>query len=470
MVDADIVVVGAGPAGMTAACTAAEAGASVVLLDEQSAAGGQIFRAVERMSDNRGAILGGDYGAGRTLVADLEHPRITRHFNATVWRVDADGQVCFSVDGHGRRVRGHRLILATGALERPMPIPGWTLPGAMTAGAAQILLKSAGIAAANAVLAGAGPLLYLLAQQLIRAGRPPRALVETQQRGAAIRAARHWPGAARDWRLIAKGAIMLRDIRRARIPRFVGASALAIQGTNSVEGLTFTVGARTHRLECTTVLLHQGVVPNIQITRALRLDHAWDGAQRCFRPQTDDWGRTSVQAIYVAGDGAGIAGAPAAALQGQLAALDAVQSLGFIDRAGRDEGARSLRRALDRTLSARPFLDAIYAPSAALLRPDDATVICRCEEVTAGEIRNAAALGCIGPNQTKAFTRCGMGPCQGRYCGLTVTEILSEATGRPPEEIGYYRLRAPLKPIALQELADLAVQAPGIEGEPVRRA
>src|SRR5690606_27994120 len=109
-----------------------------------------------------------------------------------------------------------------------------------------------------------------------------------------------------------------------------------------------------------------------------------------------------------------------------------------------------------RERAARPLLDALYPPSPEVLRPDDATIVCRCEEVTAGEIRALAGLGCLGPNQLKAFSRAGMGPCQGRYCGLTVTELLAEATGRPPGEVGYYRLRTPLKPVTLGELADLA--------------
>ena len=115
--------------------------------------------------------------------------------------------------------------------------------------------------------------------------------------------------------------------------------------------------------------------------------------------------------------------------------------------------ASPLRRALARELAARPFLDAAYPPYGAALRPADNTVICRCEEVTAGDIRSYAKLGCIGPNQTKAFGRAGMGPCQGRYCGLTVTALLADANGQSPDETGYYRIRPPLKPVTLGELA-----------------
>lgn len=455
MTDADIVIIGAGPAGMAAARTAAEAGARVALLDEQPDAGGQIYRAVAHAQALRGEILGADYRAGIPLVAGLDHPAIQYLRGATVWRADPDGRVCFSIGGKGRQIAGKRLILAAGALERPVPLPGWTLPGVLTAGAAQILLKTAGVVPSGAVLAGSGPLLYLLAQQLVRAGRPPLALVETQPAGSLARAARHWAGALRGWRMLAKGAAMLAAIRKAGVRRFTGATDLAIEGGDAAEALTFKAGNQIHRLAARTILLHQGVVPNIQITQALRLGHEWDNAQRCFRPVLDGWGTTTAETIFVAGDGAGIGGAGSAALRGRLAALQAVHSLGLIDRQARDNGAAALRRALRREMALRPFLDALYPPPAAILRPADGTIVCRCEEVTAGAIRHAARLGCLGPNQTKAFGRCGMGPCQGRYCGLTVTEILAAETGQSPDQVGYYRIRPPLKPVTLGELSDL---------------
>lgn len=456
MADADIVVIGAGPAGMAAARTAADAGAQVVVLDEQPAAGGQIYRAVAAAAAARGTILGGDYQAGLTLVADLDHPGIRHLAGATVWRVDPDGTVCFSAEGRGRRLQGRRLILATGALERPMPVPGWTLPGVMTAGAAQILLKSAGIVPAAAVLAGCGPLLYLLAQQLVRAGRPPLALVETQPGAGWLRAWRHWPGALRGWRTLAKGAGMLADLRRAGVVRHVGARDIAVEGDGRAEAIRFVAGGREHRIPCRSVLLHQGVTPSIQVTAALRLGHAWDEGQRCFRPVVDAWGGTALETVLVAGDGAGIGGAKAAALAGRLAALQAAHGLGFLAAGARDAAARPLQRALARERAVRPLLDALYPPAPETLTPADATIVCRCEEVTAGDIRRHAALGCRGPNQLKAFVRAGMGPCQGRYCGLTVTELLASATGQAPAEVGYYRLRAPVKPVTLAELADLA--------------
>lgn len=149
-------------------------------------------------------------------------------------------------------------------------------------------------------------------------------------------------------------------------------------------------------------------------------------------------------------------GAGAAVITGKLAALETLRALGHLSETERDSRARSLRRALTTELAPRPMLDALYAPPKEVLTPQDGTIVCRCEEVTAGNIRGFADLGCIGPNQTKAFGRCGMSPCQGRYCGLTVAELLAEAQGVGPEAVGYYRIRPPLKSVTLSELAQLA--------------
>lgn len=460
MDSADLAVVGAGPAGLAAALCGAELGLSVVLLDEQPAAGGQIWRAVEAASGPRGAILGPDYAKGLAPVRALAASGVRHERGATVWKIEADGTIAWSASGAARLLRARRIVLATGAIERPVPVPGWTLPGVMGAGAAQILLKQSGLVPAGAVIAGCGPLVYLLAQQLVRAGRPPLALVETQTAADMVRALRHLAGALRGWRMLAKGAGMLADLRRAGVRRWTGARGLRVEGTERAEALTFEAAGRSHRIEASTVLLHQGVVPDTQATRSLRLPHRWSDAQRCFVPETDRWGRTALETVYVAGDGAGIGGADAAGPAGRIAALDAARALGAIDEARRDALAATALPARDAALAARPFLDAAYPPSPEILRPADDTIVCRCEEVRARDIRRYAALGCRGPNQTKAYGRAGMGPCQGRYCGLTVTELLAEANGITPAETGAWRIRAPLKPITLGELAALDEAAP----------
>jgi NADPH-dependent 2,4-dienoyl-CoA reductase/sulfur reductase-like enzyme len=245
----------------------------------------------------------------------------------------------------------------------------------------------------------------------------------------------------------------MRVLKRAGVPFHTGAENLAAEGDDGVEALRFTAGGKAHRIETSTLLLHHGVVPNTQFTWSLRARHTWDDAQLCWRPEADNWGALDVPGIHVAGDGLGIGGALAAALQGELAALGAMHGLGRVTTAERDRLAAPLRAALREHLRIRPFLDALYRPKKANRIPADDVIVCRCEEVAAGAIRHFVALGCDGPNQAKAFGRCGMGPCQGRQCGLTVTELIADARGVTPAEVGYYRIRPPIKPISLGELA-----------------
>ena len=229
-----------------------------------------------------------------------------------------------------------------------------------------------------------------------------------------------------------------------------GVRGLRALGRRRVEGVAWEGG----EIAADHLFLHEGVIPNTQISLALQLAHHWDEAQFCWRPVVDEWGRTSLPNIAIAGDGGGIAGAAAAALSGRLAALDAAAALGRVDIAERDRRAGPIRADLAREQAIRPFLDALYRPSRSVLVPaEDDTIACRCEEVSVGQIRRAVKLGAPGPNQLKAFTRCGMGPCQGRICGPIVSAVIAEARGVPIAEIGTYRPRAPYKPITVGAIA-----------------
>ena len=455
MFEADLAIVGSGPAGMAAAAEAARHGMSVLLIDEQARAGGQIYRDIERVAPLRGSILGPDYLAGLPLLSELKQDKITHISGATIWQVEADGHLTFSRDGNAQQVKAKSILLATGALERPMPIPGWTLPGVMTVGAGQILLKESGLIAEDAVLVGSGPLLYVLASQMVEAGKKPLALVETQTRSDFLASLVHLGGALRGWPYLLKGLKLLATLKKAGVQRFTAARNLSIKGEDVASALHFETAKGPKTLPCKTIFLHHGVTPNIQISQSLGLQHAWDDGQFCFTPQLDDWGQSSKETIFIAGDGAGIGGAKVAELSGRLAALQLASKLGFLSKPERDRIADPIKTKKRLELAARPFLDRAYPPCKEAIEPKDDTIICRCEEVTAGRIRQLAELGAPGPNQVKTQSRSGMGPCQGRNCGLSVSMLMSQATGKSMDEIGYFRIRTPLKPVTLGELASL---------------
>lgn len=447
----DVVVIGAGPAGLAAAAIAAEAGLSTLLLDENAGPGGQVWRAIASTPVTERSHLGADYWAGTNLVDEVRSSGAEIIQRATVWSLDRNLEVGVSIGGASSFVKARRVILATGALERPFPIPGWTLPGVMTAGAAQTMLKSSGLVPdGKTVIAGQGPLLWLLAAQILRLGGRIGCILDTTERRNYLSALPH-AFAFLTSRYLAKGLAMMREVR-AKVPVVTGVRELAAAGDGRLATVTYAAGGRRETIAAELLLLHQGVVPNVNLAMAAGIEHRWDDRQLCWSPVLDHDGNTSVEGIAIAGDGAGIGGAEAAVIRGRIAARAAVEALAPA-AAGKLVPMATLRTSQAKAERGRAFLDTLFRPAPRFRIPSGDTIVCRCEEVTAKDILDAVGIGATGPNQLKAYRRTGMGPCQGRLCGLTVTELMAQARGKTPQEIGYYRLRAPVKPITLAELA-----------------
>ena len=449
----DVAIVGAGPAGLAAAAVTAGCGLSTVLLDENPGAGGQVYRGIETTPVRDPKILDRDYTDGHDLILDLKDTAAQLVRSAVVWSLARDGEIGVSVNGRAHMLRAKHTILATGAMERPLPIPGWTLPGVMTVGGAQTLLKSSGVVpVGRIVMAGCGPLLWLCAYQLLQAGCTVQAILDTTDAGQQ-RASMRYAAAFAMSPYSAKGVKLMAMVRR-KTRVISGITQLAAIGDGKLQTVSYIAkSGNLERMEADHLLLHHGVIPNVNLAMSVGIDHAWNEVQACWTPTVDSFGTTSVPGIAIAGDGAGIAGAWAAQYRGRLAGIAAVRAINPNATGLPDELA--IRRDLAHAMRGRAFLDHLYRPSRTFRLPADDTIVCRCEEITAKQIRETVALGVQGPNQLKSFLRCGMGPCQGRLCGTTVTEIIADARKVSPQDVGYYRLRPPVKPITLAELAGL---------------
>lgn len=452
-----LLIIGAGPAGLSAAVLAAEQGVDVALLDEQKTPGGQIYRAMESIPPERAKLLGSEYQRGSKLISALRDSDVDYFPDTQVWLLNQKREIGLLRGNTASIITADQVLLASGAMERPLPFTGWNLPGVMNAGAGQILFKAHGIVPADGVvLAGSGPLLLLLAWQYLHAGVKIQAVLDLTPMSNHLRAMPYLPRALLAGHYLLKGMAYKKDLKQAGISTLHNISELQANGKQQLESISFRHRGQQQRLNTKLLLTHFGVTPNIQLSQAAGCSHNWNKSQQCWTPQLNDWGNSSINGILIAGDGAGIGGARTAEHAGRLAALQAVYALGRIQKQKRNKLARKHRKWMFEERHIRPFLEAFFhIPKKLLSVPDDNTVICRCEEVTAGEIRLAVADGHGDSNQVKFLTRCGMGPCQGRMCAEAVAHIVATSTSEDKPRTTLYRARPPVSPLTLGQLAGL---------------
>ena len=249
----------------------------------------------------------------------------------------------------------------------------------------------------------------------------------------------------------------MREVRReVRVRKRV--HRLRAGGVEKLSSISYVSCDRQFTDDVDLLLVHDGVIPNTWLAMSAGCRHHWDVQQRCWVPDITGAGQTSRQSVSVVGDAAGIMGADASVLHGEAVASEVIACLEGKQQNSLGNAAHPLLVRQQRLL--RRCLDQFYPPAKEFeLPPDDETIVCRCEEVTAGQIRQVATLGCVGPNQGKAFTRCGMGPCMGRKCGVTVSRLIAEHHGLGMDEVGHYRIRPPVKPISVGQLAELEIDA-----------
>jgi NADPH-dependent 2,4-dienoyl-CoA reductase/sulfur reductase-like enzyme len=450
-----VVIVGSGPAGIRAASVLVEAGLRPVLVDEGYRAGGQGYRAPARDLDlDMKSLMGTEaekYERLHALFASLRE-RIDYQHGTLVWGI-YEKTLHTLADGVAGTIPYDALILATGATDRIMPLPGWTLPGVFTLGGAQVILKDQGcLIGSRVVFLGSSPLLFLAALQYHKSGASIAAVIDTTPFSAKLAAMRDLIASPRT---LARGIMYRTALRRAGVPVVDGATALGIHGRERVEGVRIKDGRGRERfIPCDAIAYGHGLKPETQLAELAGAQFRFDPVFRLWLPETDADGRAGPD-LYLAGDGAAIGGADAAEASGALAAHALLADMG---RPSSEPELARLRRQVGHLRRFQRGLARAFAwpVSQAAALPDE-TVACRCEAVTVGEIRAAIQMP-LGPrevNRVKALTRCGMGRCQGRFCGPALQEIVAGACGEPIADVGRLRSQAPVKPIPLYAASEL---------------
>jgi thioredoxin reductase len=444
----DVAIVGGGPAGQAAALELVGHRCPVCVIDEQGQPGGQILRQA-----NRGLPPGDrrDYPELRAQLRRFEAQGIDWRGGRSVLGIAPRAErfdVLLSGPDGAELLSAKRVLVAAGCQDLAVPLPGWTLPGVMTAGGIQALLKGQNVVAGQRLLfAGTHPLMLLIADQLQSAGAEVAGVLFAQPVPSILKRL-----AANATVILAGGVNLgmalaaLVRLRKARVPVRSNARVLAIHGGTGVEGVELESG---ERIACDTVGLCFGFAPQADLVRAAGVSMRSAGAAGGWAAIVDRWMMTDVPGLYAAGETTGVAGGPAAATEGALAGIAMARDLGLLSDAEAERRATSLRSRHRRQLAFAQLLESLADPSPwwPALLPD--TLVCRCENVAAGDLERALDSGCSA-NAAKLLTRCGMGVCQGRNCEPTLLRMLA-ARGRKDDS--GFAARFPARPVRIGDLA-----------------
>lgn len=247
---------------------------------------------------------------------------------------------------------------------------------------------------------------------------------------------------------------MLLTIAKKRT-RLVRARSIQAFGNGRLETVSCMTGRGEKKFQAKSLLVHNGFIPRTHFSRLLRCEHAWDALGKCWYPSCTSTGASlSYPNIYFSGDGQMAHGADAALLKGRLAGLDAARALGALSAEEAAQKSAAPRRALSRLLFARAYVNAMFSPNLAYAGIPDETILCRCEHITAGQVRGAVKEGCLDINDIKTRTRAGMGPCQARMCAESIAGVMAAAMGALPEQAGMLSVRPPVRPISMLEYCE----------------
>ena len=454
----DVLVVGAGPAGLSAAIAAARHELNVLVIDERTQAGGQYYKQPSAEYALDAGRLDAQFREGADLISTALAAGVRYLPGATAWGTFDETKLAVTVGAETLLITPRRLILAAGAYERPLPIPGWTLPGVMTTGAVQTLLRAYRTTPGRRVLiTGNGPLNFQVARELIHAGSEVRAIAEAA--AAPIRSPLQFLRmAVADPALTLSGLRQIGGLRAAGVPVFFRHAVIRIDGTDRVESATVgrlgadgsLVAGSEIEYPVDVVCMNYGFLPQGELARSLGCEFEFDAESAAWTARRDGEGRTSVAGVFIAGDAAGLGGARVAMAEGEIAGHAAATDLGAA-------GAPSPRRSRRKLARSHKFQSALWtmfrAPPLAVQFTAPDTLVCRCENVTRGDVERVLSNHCHSLAAVKKVTRAGMGRCQGRYCATTLASLAADRGFAKADADSFFAPRPPFKPLTVSAIA-----------------
>ena len=463
----DLVVIGGGPAGIAAAATAAKHGLSVALIDERPTLGGQIYKRVGPGFKVKSAKeVGKDYFLGEELIAELDNSNVKLFLETLVATIEESSVVIARNGQHAEKLTYKKLLISPGAYDRPVAFPGWTLPGVITAGAAQSLVKTQRVLPGSRIFfAGSGPLALAFPAQLSGYGANIVGIIEAAPRPGIFKALRILLAVIGNLDLMRDAAKYQFHLISNRIPMTYRRIIVSANGKDRVESVTHAKVDKNWRVipgtektvEVDALCVGYGFFPSVELFRLLGCELAYEESRGGAVVKLDNWGATSVANVFGAGDGTGISGSYVAIARGRLAALKIAAELGKISETSLTALATGFQKTFKRRTKFQSAINNAYEIKSGIYAlADNKTVICRCESVTLENILPVLE-STVDPSVVKAYTRCGMGLCQGRNCQRQISALIAEKQNISIAEISQATPRFPTKPISLGQIADSSI-------------
>jgi len=448
----DVIVIGAGPSGVSAAITCSKRGLKVLVVDSNENSGGQIYRAPPKSY-----IIKKKKSLKENLIQikfseDLKKNNIDTAYNHTVWQVSPGYKVDAFNDNVTIQWTAKNLIVATGTYEKIVPFEGWTTPGVIGLAACTVMLKSHHTLPGNKIiLAGNGPLLILVAYYILKFGGKVEAIIDTSSKFQWLKSM--LPLITNPENFI-QGISWILKIIFSKVPIY--SNSIVKKATNNEDGILVELknikNKKLKKINTDVLAVGHGLTPSTDITRLLRVEHIYNELKGGWIAKIDKYFRSSMKGLYITGDGSGISGAIAADDKGKLTAYTTLYDSNIINENEFKTKSNKILKKLNRyEIFAKGIAHLNSTPKELIENIDDNTILCRCEDITKKEIIHAIKKGAKNLNQIKTWTRFGMGPCQGRTCHYSVARVASEQLKCEVKDLSYLTGRTPIRPFPLDK-------------------